>query len=98
MWHFWLLHFQPVKKNGTDASTFWSGWQQFCGFEDTVKIAITDLGTGTYFGIPGGLYPGGANDPSGQYKKDLKKFAKDIMPLNGSGAIDSVVERLPLFL
>ncbi|HYJ64192.1 MAG TPA: hypothetical protein VEV62_10645, partial [Parafilimonas sp.] len=44
-------------------------------FTDTVKVPITDLGTGTYFGFTGGLYPGGINNPTLQYKKDLKNFA-----------------------
>jgi len=35
-------------------------------FTDTVRVPINDLGTGTYMGVMGGLYPGGSNQPSGQ--------------------------------
>ena len=63
-------------------------------FTDTVKIPVNDLGTGTYRGFAGGLYPGGVNDPSGQYKKDLKKFSNDIIPLNGTGESDTSVGKI----
>jgi len=56
---------------------------------DTAKIPINDLGTRTYFGFTGGLYPGGANSPSGQYARDLGNFARSILPLNASGVKDS---------
>src|SRR5215212_7879278 len=61
-------------------------------FTDTVKIPINDLGTGTYMGFTGGLYPGGVNQPSGQYQKDLKNFARNIKPLNGTGVVDSTAK------
>ena len=57
---------------------------------DTAKIPITDLGTGTFMGITGGLYPGGVNTPSGRYAKDLMSFASNIAPLNSKGKTDSV--------
>jgi len=63
-------------------------------FTDTVKIPINDLGTGTYRGFTGGLYPGGVNTPSGQYKRDLKNFAMAIRPLSGGGVIDSTVGKI----
>jgi len=59
-------------------------------FTDTERVPINDLGTGTYMGVMGGLYPGGVNDYSGRYKKDLKSFATAIKPLNGPGVVDSV--------
>lgn len=52
---------------------------------DTVRIPLTDLGTGTYMGYKGGLYPGGANTPSGQYAADLQSFAASIVPLDSNG-------------
>jgi len=61
---------------------------------DTVKVPLIDLGTRTYLGHTGGLYPGGVNSPSGQYKKDLKAFAVAIKPLNGPGAVDSSVGKI----
>src|SRR4026209_629931 len=57
---------------------------------DTAKIPITDLGTGTFMGFTGGLYPGGVNTPSGRYAKDLMSFASNIAPLNSKGKTDSV--------
>ena len=61
---------------------------------DTLRIPINDLGTGTYYGYMGGLYPGGKNSPSGQYKKDLKLFANSIKPLSGNGTVDSGVGKI----
>ncbi|CAN5620257.1 hypothetical protein BH10BAC2_BH10BAC2_45580 [soil metagenome] len=52
---------------------------------DTAKIPITDLGTNTFLGYVGGLYPGGANTPSGQYASDLLNYASAIVPLNSLG-------------
>ena len=54
-------------------------------FIDTVRIPINDLGTGTYLGFTGGLYPGGVDTPSGQYALDLKDFASRIVPLDTAG-------------
>src|SRR5436190_16836695 len=58
-------------------------------FTDTVKIPINDLGTGTYMGFTGGLYPGGTNTPSGTYAADLVSFASQIFPFTSKGKIDS---------
>jgi len=59
---------------------------------DTVKVPITDLGTGTYRGFTGGLYPGGVNTPSGAYGRDLRTFASNIAPLNSMGIKDSTAK------
>jgi hypothetical protein len=56
---------------------------------DTVKIPLTDMGSKTYLGFTGGLYPNGANQPSGQYAKDLQAFASSIIPLDTSGKSSS---------
>jgi hypothetical protein len=56
---------------------------------DTVKVPITDLGSKTFRGYVGGLYPGGLNRPTGDYKRDLTKFYKKVAPLNAQGLIDS---------
>jgi len=61
-------------------------------FTDTTRVALTDLGTGTYLGFKGGLYPGGVNSPSGNYATDLMIFASDIVPLNPKGKIDSTAK------
>lgn len=52
---------------------------------DTIKIPLTELGSGTYYGYTGGLYPGGVNTPSGTYAKDLKKAANTIVLLDTAG-------------
>ncbi len=52
---------------------------------DTAKIPLNDLGTGTYMGYMGGLYPNGANEPSGQYAADLFDVSSSIVPLDKSG-------------
>jgi len=65
---------------------------------DTTKIPINDLGTGTYRGFMGGLYPGGVNTPSGQYAKDLKNFARSIMPLDSNGVKDSGINGTIAFI
>jgi hypothetical protein len=53
--------------------------------EDTAKVPINDLGSGTYLGFTGGLYPNGSNTPSGQYQEDLQKFCSDIQPRDNNG-------------
>src|SRR5580765_2536558 len=52
---------------------------------NAVRVPINDLGTGTFYGFTGGLYPGGVNNPSGQYAQDLKDFASRIVPLDTAG-------------
>jgi len=41
----------------------------------TTPIPLTQLGTDTYFGEQGGLYPGGANVPPTAYKSELDQIA-----------------------
>lgn len=52
---------------------------------DTAKIPLIDLGTGTFRGYMGGLYPGGVNQPSGQYAADLMAVSNSIVPIDKSG-------------
>jgi hypothetical protein len=48
-------------------------------------VPITDLGTGTYLGTMGGLYPGGTNvRPSAQTSAGIS-LAKSIVPLDANG-------------
>ena len=58
-------------------------------FTDTVKIPITDLQTGTYFGFTGGLYPNGYNNPRGKYARDLNEFAGRIKPRDAAGKVSA---------
>ncbi|MBG9375340.1 hypothetical protein I5907_03790 [Panacibacter sp. DH6] len=54
-------------------------------FTDTVKVPLTDLATGTYYGFTGGLYPDGENTPSGQYATDLDSVSASVVPLDANG-------------
>jgi len=49
------------------------------------KIPLNDLGTASYMGYTGGLYPGGANSPSGQYAADLLEISNTIVPIDTFG-------------
>lgn len=50
-----------------------------------IPIPINDLGTGIFKGYVGGLYPGGANTPSGTYATDLLNISNTIVPLDSFG-------------
>ena len=52
---------------------------------DTTKIPLNDLGTGTYKGFVGGLYPNGENAPSGTYAADLLNVSNLIIPIDTFG-------------
>jgi len=52
---------------------------------DTVKIPIDDLGTGTFNGYVGGLYPNGLNYSTGQYSIDLLKTCRYMVPIDTFG-------------
>ena len=86
-----LSAFFACEKNNTNSISSAPVNSNSIQFNDTIKVPITDLGTGTYYGFTGGLYPGGVNTPSGRYAKDLRRFALLIMPRNGTGQIDSAV-------
>lgn len=47
---------------------------------------ITDLGTGTYLGSPGGLYPGSSNSMPASHQAAGAVLAAQIQPLDASGA------------
>jgi hypothetical protein len=48
-------------------------------------IPINDLGTGTFRGDTGGLYPHGLNYPTGTYATDLMKTCNNVRPLDTFG-------------
>jgi hypothetical protein len=54
----------------------------------TPIVALNDLGTGTYQGYEGGLYPGGSNVRPLNHDLDGFVFAQGIVPLNSSGVYD----------
>jgi hypothetical protein len=51
----------------------------------TPMVALTDLGTGTYQGSEGGLYPNGSNVRPTPHDSDGVTFAKAIQPLDSNG-------------
>ncbi|PYX51345.1 MAG: hypothetical protein DMG79_03335, partial [Acidobacteria bacterium] len=51
----------------------------------TPLTALTDLGTGTYQGSEGGLYPNGSNVRPASHDADGLNFAKGIVPLDANG-------------
>jgi hypothetical protein len=54
------------------------------------SVPLNDLGTGTYQGETGGLYPNGSNQPSGQYATDLMTVCTNIVPIDTFGNPSSV--------
>src|SRR5208337_5454429 len=55
---------------------------------DTPLVPITDLGTGTYLGTEGGLYPNGSNVMPASHDADGVALAGLIQPLDANGNID----------
>jgi hypothetical protein len=53
--------------------------------DSTGLVPLTDLGTGTYKGEPGGLYPGGRNVPPPGHRKAGLQWASQIAPLDAEG-------------
>jgi hypothetical protein len=49
-------------------------------------VPLDDLGTGTYLGFQGGLYPGGSNAPPADHRDAGLAAARRIRPLDASGA------------
>jgi hypothetical protein len=54
-----------------------------CSQTSTGLVPLTDLGKRKYRGYLGGLYPGGANQPSRRYLKQGLAAAKRVRPING---------------
>ncbi|MCC6939617.1 MAG: T9SS type A sorting domain-containing protein [Flavobacteriales bacterium] len=64
--------------------------QANCGQTSTGMVPINDLGTGTYMGMMGGLYPNGLNvRPPAHHAAGLA-FAAQVQPLDTTGAPDPV--------
>ncbi len=59
-----------------------------CSGTSTGLVAIPDLGTGTYLGQQGGLYPGGINTPPSAYAATGVKAANTITPRDPQGRPD----------
>lgn len=52
-------------------------------------VPLNDLGTGTYAGFQGGLYPGGANVPPPAHRAAAFTAAARIVPRNAAGVADA---------
>ena len=51
-------------------------------------VPLIDLGTGTYLGFQGGLYPGGVNHPPVAHQRAAMARALEIVPRSAAGAPD----------
>lgn len=87
---FILLLFVACSKEHTNdkASTIFSVSNSI-PFDTTANIALNDLGTNTYKGFVGGLYPNGENTPSGTYATDLLTVSQTIIPIDTFGIASS---------
>jgi hypothetical protein len=56
-----------------------------CSQTSTGNVAIPDLGTGTYQGEQGGLYPGGSNVAPPAYRSAGVQAGQSVVPLDTSG-------------
>jgi hypothetical protein len=52
-------------------------------------VPLNDLGTGTYQGYEGGLYPNGSDAPPAATEAYAVSLAQQIVPLNSSGQLDT---------
>jgi hypothetical protein len=55
---------------------------------DSARVPLTDLGTGTYLGFQGGLYPGGLDDMPASHAQWGAAAARMIQPLDVNGRPD----------
>ncbi len=56
--------------------------------QTTGLIPLNDLGSGTYLGFEGGLYPGGKNTPPSAHRQAALAMAAEIVPRNAAGDPD----------
>ena len=59
-----------------------------CAKTTASLVPITDLGSATYKGTQGGLYPGGTNDPPEPYATAGRRVAVEMPPRSASGQPD----------
>jgi hypothetical protein len=62
---------------------------QNCGNTSVGFPPINDLGTGTWRGVQGGLYPNGSNQRPAVHNADGLTLAQQIVPLNAGGSADT---------
>jgi hypothetical protein len=64
------------------------GMAPTCAHSSVGLIPLVDLGSRTYAGYPGGLYPGGTNQPPSAYRQAGLARAHAVQPLSSEGARD----------
>ncbi|MCY0937635.1 hypothetical protein [Streptomyces sp. H34-S4] len=62
-----------------------------CSYTKSGKVPLNDLGTGTYQGLQGGLYPGGSNTRPAAHNTAGEDIAHNqVLPRNAAGQVDLV--------
>lgn len=62
-----------------------------CTYTKSGLVPLNDLGTGTYQGLTGGLYPGGSNTRPAAHNTAGENIANNqVLPRNAAGAVDLV--------
>ncbi|MGR6975088.1 hypothetical protein ACU639_36885 [Streptomyces cynarae] len=60
-----------------------------CTYTYSGQVPLDDLGTGTYSGLTGGLYPGGSNvRPAAHTNAGMSLAQNQVLPRNASGQVD----------
>lgn len=67
-----------------------------CGQTSVGFVPLNDLGTGSYLGSQGGLYPNGSNMKPTAHAQAGLDIAQTIQPLNGTGQLDEANGRIVL--
>lgn len=68
-----------------------SAAQTDCTYTHSGLVPLNDLGTGTYNGLTGGLYPGGSNvRPTAHTNAGVNIAQNQVLPRNASGQVDLV--------
>ncbi|MCB5165705.1 hypothetical protein LG634_12770 [Streptomyces bambusae] len=68
-----------------------------CSFTSSGLVPLNDLGTGTYQGIQGGLYPNGSNSRPAAHESAGQNLAQNaVLPRNAAGQVDLVNGKIVL--
>lgn len=73
-----------------------SGLALSCSTVSVGILPLMDLGTGTYRGYQGGLYPGGVNVRPASHDSAGRALAAGVLPRNPSGGVDMANGRIVL--
>jgi len=80
-----VFSFITCSKENIDNSIKSSDISDLKTVSSDTSIPLNDLGTGTYNGYMGGLYPNGSNVASGSYAYDLDRACKLMVPIDTFG-------------